>query len=99
LGLESTRGWCAKTVLRAASCLLGLYTVVALLYQALPPAKRSTAVQWPGKEGSPFSDALVCLRRWLWAEWVFPQVDGGTAIEKRPAALRNIIFSALTPAA
>jgi hypothetical protein len=31
LGLERTRGWCARTaVLRAAPCLFGLYTVVAL---------------------------------------------------------------------
>src|SRR5262249_26692854 len=30
LGLESTRGWCRRTVLRAAPCLFGLYTVVAL---------------------------------------------------------------------
>src|SRR5262249_2620253 len=30
LGLETTRGWCRKTVLRAAPCLFGLYSVVAL---------------------------------------------------------------------
>ena len=99
LGLESTRGWCGNTVLRAAPCLFGLYTVVALLYQALPKAKRVGAVRWLGKEGTTFSDALICVRRWLWDEWVFPQADGGTAIEKLPVALRNIIFTALTPAA
>ena len=31
LGLETTRGWCKGTVLRAAPCLFGLYTDVALL--------------------------------------------------------------------
>jgi hypothetical protein len=30
LGLERTRGWCTRTVLRAAPCLFGLYRVVAL---------------------------------------------------------------------
>ena len=40
LGLETTRGWCRKTVLRAAPCLFGLYTVVALWYQQLPEDKR-----------------------------------------------------------
>jgi hypothetical protein len=33
LDLETTRGWCWGTVLRAAPCLLGLYTAVALLYR------------------------------------------------------------------
>ena len=36
LGLETTRGRCQNTVLRAAPCLFGLYTVVAVLFHALP---------------------------------------------------------------
>src|SRR5205085_8526451 len=36
LGLETTRGWKRPTVLRAAPCLFGLYSVVALLYSQLP---------------------------------------------------------------
>jgi hypothetical protein len=99
LGLETTRGWCPNTVLRAAPCLFGLYTIVTLLYQALPPAKRVGAVAWPGKEVTTFSDALAAVRRWLWSDGVFPQADGGTAIEKVPQLLREIIFSALAPAA
>ncbi|MBN9122704.1 MAG: hypothetical protein J0I06_26760 [Planctomycetes bacterium] len=50
LDLETTRGWCAKTVLRAAPCLIGLYTVVAVLFHGLPEAKRAGAVAWPGKD-------------------------------------------------
>jgi hypothetical protein len=49
LGPETTRGWCRATVLRAAPCLFGLYSVVALLYHALPESKRSGPVSWPGK--------------------------------------------------
>ena len=98
LGMETTRGWCAQTVLRAAPCLFGLYTVVALLYQALPEAQRLGAVHWPGKQGVTFSDALAAVRRWLWTEWVFPQAASTAAIEKIPEPLREIIFSALEPA-
>jgi hypothetical protein len=98
LGLETTRGWCRNTVLRAAPCLFGLYTVVALLFWALPESKRSGAVSWPGKEGVTFSDALAAVRRWLWAEGVFPQSEGGTAVEKLPPSLREVIFAALAPA-
>ena len=97
LGLETTRGWCANTVLRAAPCLFGLYTAVALLFHALPQAKRRGARHWPGKAGSTFSDALAAVRRWLWSEWVFPQAGGSAAVEKLPDQLRDIILSALAP--
>lgn len=99
LGLETTRGWCRRTVLRAAPCLFGLYTVVALLYQALPESKRAGGVEWPGKAGVTFSDALTAVRRWLWREWVFPQAGGAAAIEELPEPLRDVLFYALAPAA
>ncbi|WZO95891.1 hypothetical protein EP7_002863 [Isosphaeraceae bacterium EP7] len=65
LGLESTRGWCRRTVLRAAPCLFGLDTVIALLDLSLPESKR---VEWPGKVGVTTSDAQTCVRRWPWRE-------------------------------
>lgn len=71
LGLESTRGWRKNTVLRAGPCLLGLYSVVAVLFHALPESKRAGAVSWPGKATVTFSDALCAVRRWLWAETVW----------------------------
>lgn len=99
LGLETTRGWCRQTVLRAAPCLFGLYTVVALLYQALPAAKRCSTVLWPGKAGITFSDALTAVRRWWWEEWIFPQAADDAAIQKIPPLLREIILSGLAPSA
>ena len=56
-------------------------------------------VLWPGKATRTFSDALTAVRRWLWSDWVFPQSEGGTAIEKLPEPIREIILSALAPAA
>jgi hypothetical protein len=99
LGLETTRGWCANTVLRAAPCLFGLYTVVAVLFHSLPQEQRSGAIHWPGKETVTFSDALAAVRRWLWTEWVFPGAHGDTAVQKLPPQLRELILSALAPAA
>ena len=99
LGLETTRGWSRGTVLRAAPCLFGLYSVVAVLFAALPEAKRSAGVSWPGKTGVTFSDALTAVRRWLWAEWVFPQAEGAAAVQKLPQPLREVVFTALAPAA
>jgi hypothetical protein len=99
LGLETTRGWCRETVLRAAPCLFGLYSAVAVLYRALPEGKRSGAVSWPGKGTTTFSDALAAVRRWLWSEWVFPQAAPDTTVEKLPEKLRDILLTALAPAA
>jgi hypothetical protein len=99
LGLESTRGWCRATVLRAAPCLLGLYTTVAVLYHRLPERKRIGQVSWPGKRSVSFSDALSSVRRWLWAEAVFPQAIGPSAVEKLPAPLRDVVLANLATAA
>jgi len=99
LGLETTRGWSRRTVLRMAPCLFGLYTVVALLYQALPESKRTGGVEWPGKSGVTFSDALMAVRRWLWREWVFPQVGLAPVVQKLPEPVQDLLYYGLAPAA
>jgi hypothetical protein len=99
LGLETTRGWCRQTVSRAAPCLFGLYTVVALLFQKLPRAQRGAGVSWPGKAGCSFSDALTAVRCWLWETWVFPQVSPQVSFQKFPSPLRKMLFTVLAPAA
>lgn len=97
LGLETTQGWCEQTVVRLAPCLFGLYSVVALLYHGLPQEQRGTVVNWPGKEGVTFSDAILCVRRWLWQKWVFRQTEGGDLLEKLPQPLQQVLFAAITP--
>lgn len=99
LGLETTRGWCQGTVLRAAPCLFGLYSVVAAWFTALPEGARSGGVSWPGKSGVTFSDALCAVRRRLWAGTVFPQAGAGSAVEQLPPPLRELLLTALAPAA
>lgn len=99
LGLETTRGRCRSTVLRAAPCLFGLYTVVAALFHALPASKRAGAVSWPGKATVTFSDALCAARRWLWAEAVLPQAGDAAALQKVPDRVRELLLTTLAPAA
>jgi hypothetical protein len=96
---ETTRGRCRRTVSRATPCLFGLYSVVALLFHALPEAKRSGGVRWPGKAGVSFSDALASVRLWVWSEGVFPRAASRFGLEKLPNPLRELLRSALAPAA
>jgi hypothetical protein len=98
LGLETTRGWCRRTVLRAGPGLLGRYTVVAILFDALPESKRTGAVSWPGKATVTFSDALCAVRRWLWDEAILPQAGDGTALQKLPPPVRDLLLATLAPA-
>jgi hypothetical protein len=98
LGLETTRGWGRATVLRAAPCLFGLYSVVALLYHALPEARRTGTITWPGKAGVTFSDALTAVRRWVWADAVFAQADPTAGVSKFPPPFRDLLLTALAPA-
>jgi hypothetical protein len=86
-------------VLRAAPCLFGLYSVVAVLDHALPESKRTGAIQWPGKATVTFADALSSVRRWLWGACVFPQAGCDEGLAKVPGPLREILLAALAPAA
>jgi hypothetical protein len=100
LGLESTRGWKEKTVLRAAPCLFALYTLVACLYSQLPKRyARMRAVEWAGKQDVTFSDAITAVRRWLWVEWVFAIPGYKPAFRKLSRPFRSLLLNALAPAA
>lgn len=100
LGLETTRGWCEKTVLRAAPCLFGLYSVIALLYAQLPANRtRSAAIEWPGKIDRTFSDAITAVRRVLWTDWAFATPDHHAGFSKLSRPIRAVLLYALAPAA
>ena len=72
LGVETTRGWIERTVLRAEPCLFGLDSVVALWYAALPERDRQNPEPtWKGKTTVTFSDAITLVRRDLWSRWIF----------------------------
>jgi len=99
LGLETTRGWTEKTVLRVAPCLFGLYTVVAALYVQMPAGCHRQLLTWPGKQDVTFSDAITAVRRWLWVEWVFAIPGHRTAFAKLGRPFQEILLAGLAPAA
>jgi hypothetical protein len=74
--LETTRGQCKRTVLRAEPCLFGLYNVVTLLYDQLPAeAQTEMGVDWDGKATVTFSGTITAVRPWLWTSWAFATGD------------------------
>jgi len=100
LGLETTRGRCANTVLRAEPCLFGLYSVVTLWYAQLPAeAQDEPGVNWEGKATVTFSDAITAVRRWLWTDWVFATGGHESTFAKLPEPLRRTLLYVLAPAA
>jgi hypothetical protein len=100
LGLETTRGWSERTVLRAAPCLFGLYSVIALLYARLPANRtRSAIIEWPGKIDRTFSDAITAVRRWLWTDWAFATPGHHETFSKLSRPIRAVLLYALAPAA
>jgi hypothetical protein len=99
LGLETTRGRCAKTVTRAAPRLFGLYAVVALLYDATPAGERGGRVEWPGKATVTVSDALACIRRRRWSDGDFPQAGCRSGLAELPEPVRELLLTTLAPAA
>jgi hypothetical protein len=100
LGLETTRGRTKNTVLRAAPCLFGLYSVVALLYAALPAeATAEGTVSYRGKAAVTFSDAISVVRRQLWLEGVFESHGQTEAFRNLPRPLQAVLLAALAPAA
>jgi hypothetical protein len=100
LGLETTRGWKQSTVLRAAPCLFGLYSVVALLYSQLPAdMARPGAVAYRGKTEPAFSDAITAVRRQLWLEGVFESHGQTEVFQNLPRPFQAVVLAALAPAA
>ncbi|TWT87877.1 hypothetical protein Pla100_58260 [Neorhodopirellula pilleata] len=99
-GLETTRGWSRRTVLRMAPCLFLLYTIVVLFYDTMPQSSGHFRQRhWVGKESVTLSDMIISVRHHLWMEWVFAQVPGGGAVQKLPPPIRKLLDFGLTQAA
>jgi hypothetical protein len=70
LGLETQRQWSDRAIERTTPCLLGLYSVVALLAHALhPDGKRAVqGAAWYPKAHATFADVLAVVRPHLWGD-------------------------------
>jgi hypothetical protein len=73
LGVETQRQWSDLAIERSTPCLLGLYSLVVLLGQALHPDGKIPLQQtaWYPKTQATFSDVLATVRRHLWSGVTF----------------------------
>ena len=101
LGFETTKQWTPRSVLRMAPILLGLFSVISLIFAEHVrhhrlPIRRTN---WYAKAEPTFSDALGTVRRLCWQEILFRRSSFHDAFEKLPAKLRNLLLDRLSLAA
>lgn len=89
LGLETQRQWSELAILRTTPCLLGLFSLIALMACRLEAVGelRVRQAAWHKKDCATFSDALAAVRRALWHRRGFSMSDPPTETIKIPAAL------------
>ena len=98
--LETTQGWCAKTVGRAAPCPFGLYSLVVLAYAELPERVRKAGegVEWVGKCTTTFSDCVRTVRQYIWREGLLRRLDSGGLLDQLSEEMRELLLDGLAPA-
>jgi hypothetical protein len=101
LGLASPRNRKEKSVLRTVPCLLGLYSLVSVLFHRQHQGKtpKACSFPWYNKSEVTFSDALSSVRRLLWEQTVFSEADQHDALKKLPRILRETLLAGLSRAA
>jgi hypothetical protein len=94
LGFETPRQRVANSVLRMAPCLLGLFSVVSLIYHEHLKRHNATLYDRPcyRKSEPTFSDAIATVRRLFWRETILAQPYFRKACENLPPKLQGFIL-------
>ena len=73
LGFETTRQYVAKSVLRTAPCLLGLFSIICLIFAEHTRSHRIDIhnTEWYVKAEPTFADAIATVRRLFWQKTIF----------------------------
>ncbi len=89
LGVETQRQWSDKAIARTTPCLLGLFSLITLLANALLTRHDLTVrtAAWYPKPLPTFSDALALVRRTLWAYLTFQTSQEQPDMVKVPRVL------------
>jgi hypothetical protein len=96
LGVETQRQWSDRAIARTTPCLLGLFSIVALLAARLGHRARSAActAAWYRKPHPTFADTLAAVRRQFWHEQgLLLSWRRSEATKLRPALRRGIAYA------
>jgi hypothetical protein len=101
LGVETQRQWSDRAIARTTPCLLGLFSLVALLGARLDPEARQAVATaaWYRKPHPTFADTLAAVRRQFWQEQGFVISHPAAEEGKLRSALPEAIAYALCHAA
>jgi len=94
LGFEKTRQRVENSVLRMAPCLLGLFSVICLIYHEYLKRHKVTTCDRPcyTKSEPTFTDAITTVRRLFWEETVLAQPYFRKACKNLPPKLQQFIL-------
>jgi hypothetical protein len=100
LGFESTRMRCQNSVKRAGAMLLGLFSVVSLIYARIAGEQKVTVYGTPcyHKTNPTFADALAAVRKLLWTQTILQHVPGGVYVAKLPLPAWKMLLDHLAAA-
>ena len=109
LGWETTRQRCAASVLRCAPCLIGLFSIVTLIFIRLWRSSSSSGNGGRGacwthhtpcyhKAEPTFADALYAVRRTLWDGCLLKHVLGPRRVTTLPRHLKRTLITYLAEA-
>ena len=101
LKFETPRQWTARSVLRTGPWLLGLYSVICLIFADQTRRKKIRIAQrpWYSKTEPTFSDAIACVRRRFWSETILKGSKNHGGFKKIPHKLRETLLDQLSLAA
>ena len=101
LNFESTRMRCENSVKRAGAMLLGLFSIVSLIYAQIASKTKVTVYGTPcyHKTNPTFADALAAVRKLLWQKVILQHVPGGNVVAKLPLPAWQMLLDHLAAAA
>jgi len=97
LGIETNRQWSDKAINRTTPCLYGMFSLITMVAQELAKGgklKIRSAV-WYQKEVATFSDAIGCVRQYLWERRSFQTSPNEVEMIKIPRPLLECLTDTL----
>jgi hypothetical protein len=100
LGFHTPRCWSKNSVLRTGPLLLGLFSLVCLIYHrhTRGQGRLPAPTAWYAKTQVSFIDAIATVRRLTWSE-VLKHLDPDRSFQKLPPKLRRMLIQQLSAAA